>query len=522
MRSGSGLAGDWARCIGGITDDYGTSVAVGPDGSVYLGAGVGKLSDSDRMVALHCWGLTLEQAGALSAGGMLFNTNADEDPLLVKYGPDGTVQWVRSAMGTGGEGEVRSVAVNPIDGSVVIVGMFVGQANFGPPAQLMSHYLDLFVAKYRDTGALDWVRTATVEPDAGLEASARGFGVAIDKGTGNIVVTGDFQGRLSIAAPPGALSVTAQGTRDLFVAGFSADGRILWLDEAGGPMDHSGGRDATVEPDGSYIVLGELAGGAAEHFTDGFGGDIVVPDYGGPGRNTDVVLAHYGFDGRVLWATHAGYPGEQTRAGGVSHDSIGNVYVAGWFRACAFFPRLAVLPGALPPPPPFDPSSPVPPPCIETLTDAAIQSASNTAYDQFLAKYDAAGNLLWVKAIGLAGDDRAYSVEVFDDPARNLAVGGPFLYLGGSLGSPLPRTQAHEDSIAQYDLNGVLRWTRTASSDEDSNLEDLAVDPNDGSAVASGDFSGTMLFPNGVTLQSASPEIYTYDILLWKVPALPP
>ncbi|MCG8556190.1 MAG: SBBP repeat-containing protein [Proteobacteria bacterium] len=532
--SSPGTPTAWARCIGGLTDEDGNDVAVGVDGSIFIGAGFGGFFSDARAKIVSCLQSTPEMLGTTDVLGMPVTTNGDEDPLVAKLDPNGNLLWVRSAPGPGGEGEVRALAVDPLDNSVIVVGDFEGTADFGGAVLGSPGHRDLFIAAFDTNGGMQWAETAVIMPDAAGNDSADAWGVAID-GMENIIVTGDFQGIMTVGVQPNTQTIMAQGATDMFVADFTRTGQLIWIDDAGGAGGgaeaYSAGRDVTVEPDGTFVVVGDFAGGATEHLTDTVGNFIDVPEYAGPGRAreaADMILVHYANNGALMWATHAGYPHTRTWGEGVSHDSLGNIYVTGEFRDCVFFRKQAMLPNVPAPPSPVDPNALAPPPCVDNGVDAVLQSTAGR--DIFIAKYDQQGNFLWARNAGGEGTDRGYEIQVVDGPGA--PPGSPFLYLGArtrskmavfgtppvtqTVGSPGTR-DAHV--VAQYDLEGNLRWVQAFGGEGDSDLYGIGVDRRDGSVVGIGNFSGMGLFPGGVTLQSASSELQSDDIAVWKLPA---
>ena len=506
----------WASCVGGVSRDDGHAVAVGLDGSVYLGFGIGGPDARQQLGLQTCYQFTPEEASTIDFLGTPIPVSPGTDPGIAKFTREGVLQWVQTAPGDGLAGEVRSVVVDPVDGAVFVAGDFSGTAAFDPAAPLISAHQDLFVAEYGPDGNLIWARTAMIVPDpdpisehAG-NTHADAHGIDIDPVTENIVVVGEYTGLLTF----GQFTIQALGSTDAFVAELSKDGTVLWLDDAGGQGDASGAQDVTIEPDGSVMVVGSLGGSHNEHITGIDGQEVLMPSYAGE-FGTDMVLVHYFADGRVDWATHAGYPAELMYGTGAGHDAAGNVYVTGVFTGCALFRRQPVLVNT-PPPPPLEGQ----PPCADSPVDMALLAPGGPAdTEQFVAKYTESGLLQWVRRAGGSGADFGAAVEVFDP--------GGFFYVGGHIegtaifGDPLnqmptglPGQYAH--SIARYDLNGGLQWVRSVGSEGKSQLYDIAVDPTDGGVVGAGAFNGVLSFPSGITLQSASSVIDLDDIVIWR------
>ncbi len=118
--------------------------------------------------------------------------------------------------------------------------------------------------------------------------------------------------------------------------------------------------------------------------------------------------------------------------------------------------------------------------------------------DNFVAQYNAAGQLRWAFGSGGAGADIPHTVRL--DPAGNVYVAGYFS--GTSDFDPGPgtatRTSAGERDVyvASYDPAGRHRWTATFGGPGTDEAFDLGVAP-DGAVVATGIFTGTVDLDGG-------------------------
>lgn len=141
---------------------------------------------------------------------------------------------------------------------------------------------------------------------------------------------------------------------------------------------------------------------------------------------------------------------------------------------------------------------------------------SEGATDIFLAKFNAAGTLLWLKQIKSPGDQYYYS-KLATDNAGNLYLGGAFstdtdfgdgvlhTFQGGSqLNFP------KDAFLCKYDFNGNLLWSNIIQSSETEEITSLTVAPT-GEVYACGHFLDSLTF-SGVTKVSQGEE----DIFLLK------
>lgn len=159
---------------------------------------------------------------------------------------------------------------------------------------------------------------------------------------------------------------------------------------------------------------------------------------------------------------------------GVAMDASGNSYVTGHFSGSGSD---------------FDP-----------LGTAASVASSIGGKDGLIAKYDAAGRLVWKRQFGgTAGDDIGRSIAL--DDSGNIYVVGSFeggAVFGAILWMPLGLVSAggSDAFVAKYDAGGNLLWARGLGGSGDDVAHDVAVD-GDGNVHVTGYFSGTADFDPG-------------------------
>jgi hypothetical protein len=104
--------------------------------------------------------------------------------------------------------------------------------------------------------------------------------------------------------------------------------------------------------------------------------------------------------------------------------------------------------------------------------------------DAFLAKYDTAGNLLWIRQFGTTGKDREGDVSA--DDMGNVYISG---FSFGSLGGP--HAGPADGYVAKYDADGNQQWIRQLGGPEGDALNAVVVDPL-GNIYASGNTFGSL------------------------------
>ena len=365
--------------------------------------------------------------------------------------------WSCAKRAGGSSYDVGNGVAAHADGSVTVTGYFNGTANFGGITLTSAGYSDAFVARYAANGNVLWAKRA-----GGLYYD-EGYGVAAHA-DGSVTVTGWFYG----TADFDGISLTSEGSSDVFVARYDATGNVLWAKRAGGGGTDDCGLGLAAHADGSVTVTGRFFG------TADFDG-ITFSSVGG----RDIFLARYDALGNVLWAKRAGGTNNDEGRGVASHAD-GSVTVTGRFSGTADFDGI-------------------------TLTSVGFS-------DAFVARYDAWGNVLWAKrAGGQSAEEMSNGVAAH--PGGSVIVTGRFLGTADFGGITLTSAGYSDAFVACYDAAGNVLWAKRAggiSYDEGNSVATHA----DGSVTVTGYFNGTTDF-GGVFLASAGND----DILVARYDA---
>ena len=352
--------------------------------------------------------------------------------------------WANAAGGTRSD-QGRAIATDKA-GNCVVVGTFQGTAVFDKTTLRSAGFDDIFIARFDVAGKLIWVK------QAGGEDSERGLAVAID-GAGNIVITGFFEG---VAAFDDISLNSTGGTSDIFVAKYDANGRVLWAKQAGESGSDTGNAVA-VDETSSIIISGSFDG------TITFGNTTFESN-----GAIDIFIAKYDARGNVLWAKQAG--GSDLDEGyGVATDAANNIVVTGYFEGRARF------------------------------DDEELRSSSGEDDDIFIAKYAAAGKLIWAKAAGGNGLDVASSIAT---DKLDVILTGTFQDVATFDTIRVTSSDFSEDIfIARYDQSGNALWAKSAGGPRFDDGLAIAVD-DAGNSFITGYFGGEASFGN-ITLTSA-------------------
>jgi gliding motility-associated-like protein len=183
----------------------------------------------------------------------------------------------------------------------------------------------------------------------------------------------------------------------------------------------------------------------------------------------------YNNSGVVQWVRRIGNSSGEAQVRGLASDASGNIYVSGYFtQTCRFG-------------------------CPNNGTCSGQGTAVTTAggRDGFLAKYDAAGNFLWIEL--MTGSSSIQSERVkYSSNSNAIYVSGRFsgtsLFGSGASQTSLTSVGTGDDVfIAKYDLNGTLLWVRQGACQEWSYASSMTVDDLDNVYVG-GHYANQIVF----------------------------
>ncbi len=413
----------WVRKSGGTGGDYGDGVCTDNSGNVYSTAhfsgkaGFGSLGDTltsyglnDISIAKYNSSGTLQWAKQIGgtgydyskaihldnagniylagyfAGSAYFNSTTNitgagsNDIFIAKYNNSFQLQWVRTAGGSGMDAAFGLSLDN--FGNVYITGYFESTANFGDTTVISTAgNKDAFLAKYDNTGAFKWVRTA--------KNGFYGANSVCTDPSGNVFITGDFTGTAIFSS---TISLTsAGGTADIFTAKYDSLGTVLWAKRAGG-TGYDNVKEICSDNSSDVYIVGDFDGTAQ------FGTLAAVTSAG----DRDVFVAKYNTNGDVQWIKRAGgiY---QDLGWAIASDTTGNVYITGNYYGLAHFDTISITNY-------FPPSNPA-------------------STDIFLVKYNAAGEAQWAQTAGGSGDND-YGSGICVSPSNDVFITG---YINGSV-----------------------------------------------------------------------------------------
>jgi hypothetical protein len=286
----------WTKSAGGNGMDICKSVSTDPSGNVYI---TGSFSST----------FTIGSTTLTSAGS--------SDAFLVKYDPNGTFLWAKSAGGTFTD-YGQSISTDS-SGNLYVTGNFESPTiTFGSTTLSNEGREDIFIVKYSPDGAVLWAKAA-----AGNEYD-KANGISTDV-NGSVYVVGRFNSTTITFGTTNLINAdNSDGTNDIFITKFASDGSVLWAKSVGGLYDEDGS-DVSTDPSGNVFITGNFSSPVIT-----FGTTTLFNTENGANSYSDIFIAKYTPNGTFIWAKSAvgnGYDIGQ----GISTDAIGNVFVTGSF-----------------------------------------------------------------------------------------------------------------------------------------------------------------------------------------------
>ena len=420
----------WAKNAGGLDDDFGLCISTDINGNSYV---------------------TGYFEGMATFGTIQLVSYGGYDIFIAKYDESGNCIWAKSAGGTSSESGLAISA--DTNGNAYVTGHFDGTATFGT-IQLVSYGgFDIFIAKYDANGNCVWAKSA------GGISSDNGFAISTDA-NGNLYVTGDFEETATF----GTIQLVSNGTLDIFIAKYDANGNCIWAKSAGGNQWETG-YGIVTDANGNSNITGYFRGTATF-------GSIPLESNG----DFDIFIAKYDTNGNCVWAKNAGgndYDGGR----GISTDINGNSYVTGYFGGTATF--------------------------------GTIQLISYGEWDIFVAKYDANGNCIWTKNAGGITYDVSYSIST--DANGNSYITG---YFGGTATFGTIQLISYGEwdiFIAKYDANGNCVWAIDGGGPSSASSQGISIDAI-GNAYVTGTFDSTATFGTTQLVSNGKVDIFIASI----------
>lgn len=337
----------------------------------------------------------------------------------------------------------NDVAVDA-SGFVYVVGDFEGAVDFDPSPSGKS-ILDaegkdkeIFLAKYRPSGQLVWVRSmGSPDDDSGTEIALGADGA--------VYIAGVFRNSMPITTGDKTIRLTSAGGEDGFVARFSPSGRIEWAGSFGGTNDEKAtalatGTDGDVYLAGYVRLRGDIDPSAGRRFVTARGVDDTF------------VTRLSGSTGSMVWARVFGELNTREEVLAMGLDNSGHLFITGRFNLTVNINRAGM-----------------------TVVGSRVD------FDVYMARMQTSnGRFEWARSAASGGDDQNVADLAVDGSGRVLLI-GTFVdetdFDPGPGETVLQETGTLDGYVAKYTPGGSLLWAGRIGGDNASiRARSLATD----------------------------------------------
>jgi len=373
------------------------------------------------------------------------------------YAQTPTFEWAKKVGGTNIDRAV-SIAVDD-GGNTYTTGRFSGAADFDPgPGTFSISSLggnDVFITKLDASGNFVWAKRI------GGPNNEETLSIALDV-SGNIYVTGIFNGTTDFDPGASVFNLTRLGGVDVFICKLDSDGNFIWAKQFGG-NDLNYVRSVVVDGAGNVLTTGEFEG------TTDFDPGVSVFNLSTLPSDVNAFICKLNSDGDFVWAKQ--FVGNALDQGySIATDNSNHVYTTGLFELTTD----------------FDPG-----PGVFNLTSAGD-------HDCFISKLDVDGNFVWAKRIGGTGRDAGYALAI--DAAGNVLTTGFFGFLGttadfdpGAGNFILTSAGSADIFISKLDNSGNFIWAKQMGGTGNDLSYSIVLDDAD-NPIITGQFQGTADF----------------------------
>lgn len=412
FHSGEAQTLEWAHHLGGTTFDEGYAVAVDDTGNVYLTGSMQGTGDFDP-----------------GPGTLNLTSNGNRDIFITKLNSQGNLVWSHNI---GGLFSDEGFAIEAdASGNVYVFGEFNFNVDFDPGAGVFTLNQGtegkVFLLKLDSQGNFVWAK-AIGGPFAsgGVEA---GNSLKLDI-SGNLYINGGFDGTPDFDPGAGVVSLTSNGSEDIYVAKYNNNGDLIWVKGFGG-----------AERDEAYFLDIDAAGNV---YSTGRFRDVVDFD---PGSGTstltstgvyDVFVQKMDTDGNHQWSRSFGRSSSTEEGLGIAVDPSGNVFTTGTFSGVMD----------------IDPNA------------GTDNVTSRGAADIFVQKLDSNGNYVWGRSFGSSSTEEVFSIDC--DAAGNVYTTGFFQgradFDPGAADFFITEQGIQDTFIHKILANGDFGWVTTLGS----------------------------------------------------------
>lgn len=299
----------WAKQIGGVGSDKGTSIATDKNNNIYtVGLFVGTVD--------------------FDPGPGVFNLTSveEEDAFICKLDSAGNFIWAKQYGDSAFIGEMSSLGIDSL-GNIYTTNSFLGTVDFDPGAgsfNLTSIGSDrnIFIQKLDANGNFIWAKQIGAPYNPAFPTPTHSNAIAVDA-LGNQYLTGYFDGMVDFDPDTNSTFIMSAtpGLSDIFICKLDASGNFVFAKQFAGQT--GGGVGYAIFLDGNSNIYSTGTIGGTVDFDPGPGSFYLTTSVP---YQTEIYVSKLDSLGNFIWAKPMG-PGEGST---IAVDDNSNVYSSGW------------------------------------------------------------------------------------------------------------------------------------------------------------------------------------------------
>jgi hypothetical protein len=255
------------------------------------------------------------------AGTVNLTAGTTSDAYISKLDVNGNYVWAKQ-IGLNGSNIPTSLASDVI-GNIYITGYYESATDFDPGAGAYSitsaGMQDIFFVKLDASGAFSWAGSM------GGTVADYGRSIALDV-SGNVLITGEFQGTADFDPTAGVYNLTAVAVKDIFVAKFNpATASFTWAARLG-DTNNEIGYGITTDASSNVYLTGDFIG--TVDFDPGAGSVLISSN----GNQRDCFILKLDASGNYIWAGGFGSAFLGDDAFSICVDASANIYTTGYYQ----------------------------------------------------------------------------------------------------------------------------------------------------------------------------------------------
>ena len=465
---------EWARSIGGKQADTINDIAIDKNGNIVI-VGQFTYNSTENYIKIPAEETVNKEEIILTNAGAT-------DSFIMKYTPDGLVEWADNPGGTGNYESFKSICINQENKYLVFgyLGNTVLNISSDKTANGQGIYItgrNSAIIQYNDEGKIEWAE--------GYQTGSNGYSakIANTSDDGYIQVGLVNTNATSITADQTAnnqeIKLTSNGQRDYLVLKFNKDNKVEWAGQFGSIADETDAniKSVTELPNNRYLVQVYLTAKAT-----------IPSDQTTLGEDVELLgnaTLIYNSDGLVEYASSEVSSSSQYNSAVATSD--GGQIAVGQMTG-----KLHV-------------------PTEQTATGENIDLLSNGSTDALITKYNAEGKIEWISNIGSNNGDVINDIEKVDD--KYIAVG----YYMGNITIPAEDTANNEtiqltNANNNYSAMAIIfnedgKIIKVNKLDSTSSEKFNAISKSEDGYVIAGFVNGNMTIPAEDTAEGMSIDI---------------